>query len=130
MKLITVGALAALSLLAAGCSGCQPIGTLTGDKPIAGQTVIDEKALYAAEAAMYGADAAAAQAVRQGLLKPGSAQSVKIADYLALAKTGLDAARAAYKVGDAASFSSRLASVQDLVSRAWAIIPAASKVTQ
>lgn len=130
MKTFAMGALVALSLLAAGCSGCQPITALTGDKPLAGATVLDEKALYAAEAAMFGADAAAAQAVRSGLLVRGSPRAVQIADYLALAKTGLNAARAAYKVGDAASFGSRLASVQDLVSKAWALIPAASKVTQ
>src|SRR5688572_7447905 len=118
MKTFTVGALAALSLLAAGCSGCQPIGTITGDKPLAGQTVIDEKALLVAEAAKLGADKAAAEAVRQGLLKPGSAQSVKIADYLQLAQNGLVAARQAKAVGDATSFGSRVASVQDLISKA------------
>jgi hypothetical protein len=130
MKTFAIAGVLALSVLAAGCSGCQPITALTGDKPLAGQTVIDEKALYAAEAAMLGADTAAAVAVRQGLLKPGSPQSVQIADYLALAKTGLNAARAAYRVGDATSFNSRLASVQELVGKAWAIIPAASKVTK
>lgn len=130
MRHLALAVVAALSIGAAGCSGCQSIGALTGDKPLAGETVLDEKALYAAEAAMLGADTAAAVAVRQGLLQPGSATAVRIADYLSLAKTGLDAARAAYKVGDANSFTGRLASVQALVGRAWALIPAASKVTQ
>jgi len=123
--------LIAVAVLSLGVASCGPSGcALVGDKPIAGATVLDEKALYAAEAAMLGADTAAAVAVRQKLLTPGSHDAVLIADYLALAKTGLDTARAAYKVGDAASFTGRIASVQALVGQAWALIPATSKVTR
>lgn len=127
MRLITIAALAVLSILAAGCSGCQSIGTITGNAPVAGNTVADEKALLVAEAAKLGADKAAAEAVRQGLLVPGSSRSVQIADYLQTAQNGLLAARAAKAAGDATSFSSRVASVQELVAKAWALIPAASK---
>lgn len=123
MKTFTLAAVAALSVLAAGCSGCQPIGTLVGDKPIAGSTVIDEKALLVAEAAQLGADKAAAEAVRAGVLKTGSPLAVQIDDYLILSHTGLQAARAAKRVGDATSFNSRVASAQDAVAKAWALIP-------
>jgi hypothetical protein len=123
MKTFAIAGVLALSVLAAGCSGCQPIAALTGDKPLAGQTVLDEKALLVAEAAQLTADRTAKQAVLSGLLTPGSPRAKQIDSYLALSHTGLRAARAAYNVGNATDFSTRLRSAQDALGTALSLIP-------
>lgn len=125
MRTMMLAALAVLSLGAAGCSGCQPIGTLVGDKPVAGSTVLDEKALLVAEAAQLTADRAAKQAVLSGLLTPGSPRALQIDDYLKVSYTGLQAARSAYNAGRATDFTSRLRAAQDALGTALSLIPKA-----
>lgn len=102
-----------------GPSGC----TTAVDKPVLGQTLVDDKALYVAEAAMYGADLAAGDAARAGLIVPGSPTAVKVAGILGRAHTYLVAARAAYKVGDAATMAAKISTFQQLVSTVWPLIP-------
>lgn len=121
MKLFTVAALAAISVLAAGCSGCQYTGPLLGDQPIAG--VLDEKALLVAEAAQLTADRTAKQAVLSGLLVGGSPRAKQIDHYLTLSHTGLQAARAAYNAGRATDFGTRLRAAQDALGTALSLIP-------
>jgi hypothetical protein len=120
MKIVFVSAAIALSLLGAGCSGCS---TLASDKGVLSATTVDEKALYAAEAAFYGANTAAEAAVDNGLLKPGSPDAVKVADWLQEAHAALLVARAAYAAGDAGSFTAKISAVQNLIAQAWALIP-------
>lgn len=124
MKIATIAGLVALSLFTAGCnSGCAPIQAVTSDKPLAGNTVIDEKALYIATAAQFGADKAAEQAVLNGVLKPGSAEALRIEGYLQKSYQAILAARQAKKAGDATTFSSRVQAAQDFASEAWKLIP-------
>lgn len=120
MRLLNVGALAALALMTAGCSGCAVLNPTQG---VLSATLTDEKALYAAEAAFYGANAAAEAAVDSKLLVKGSPEAVKVADGLAMAHDALGAARAAYKAGDARTYSDKLAAVQGFVATAWKLIP-------
>jgi hypothetical protein len=123
MKIATTAALVALSLLGTGCSGCTALSALTNYKGVLSATTVDEKALYAAEAAFYGANTAAEAAVDNGLLKAGSPDAVKVADWLQQAHQALLVARAAYAAGDAGSFTAKIAAVQNLVAQAWALIP-------
>lgn len=122
MKLLSIAALAAVAILSSGCSGCSTTPDL--NKPVLGQTVVDEKALYAAEAALFGANTAAEAAVDAGILKPGSLDAIKVADYLQTAKAALDAGRAAYRLGDAGTFAAKIGASQTLIAQAWALIPA------
>lgn len=120
MRILSAGALAALALMTAGCSGC---AVLNPNQGVLSATLTDEKALYAAEAAFYGANAAAEAAVDNKLLTPGSVLAVQVADGLAKANDALKAARAAYRAGDAKTYSDKLAAVQGFVVAAWALIP-------
>jgi hypothetical protein len=127
MRKLTFAALLGVALIsAAACSGCQSgpfSNVVSDDKGVLTETLNDEKALYAVEAAFYGANSAAEAAVDTGLLKPGSPDAVKVADYLAQGHTALLAARAAYRAGDAKTYTQKLASVQAFVASAWALIP-------
>ncbi len=101
-----LGALAVFAL--AGCSGCSAVGSLTGDKPVLGQTVLDEKALAFAEEAFGFANAEASAAVHTGLLKAGSPTAIQVADGLATAHTALVGARCLYAAGDATNLAGRV----------------------
>lgn len=121
---LIAGAMLIASLSAAACSGCTTPTWLSNDRGALESTVIDEKALYAAEAALFGANTAAEAAVDNGLLKPGSPDAVKVADYLDTAKKALNVARQAYRAGDAKTYAGKLAAVQSTIGQAWALIPA------
>lgn len=112
------GALVALALVAAGCSGCTVISK---DPTNLTQTVIDEKALFVVEAAYNGAGNAALAAVDAGLLKGPTA--AKVNEYQKMAYQALLAARAAYKVGDAPTYTAKIAAAQSFIGNAWALIP-------
>ena len=126
MRMFAMAALALVAVIGAGCSGCSSldIGGVRNDRGVFEGQVVDEKALYAAEAAFFGANTAAEAAVDNGLLKGGSPQALQVADYLAKAHDALKAARAAYQVGEARSYADKLASVQTFVGAAWALLPA------
>lgn len=121
MRRFATAALLGLALIGtAACSGC---AVLNPNAAVLGETLKDEKALYAAEAAFYGANAAAEAAVDNKLITPGSPLAIQIADGLAKAKDALGAARAAYKIGDATTYVGKLAAVQGFVGDAWKLIP-------
>lgn len=115
-----IGALGAMALASAGCSGCALLDPTRG---VATETLADEKALFGLEAAFYGANTAASVAVDNGLLKGGSLEAVHVADLLAESQRALNAARAAYAVGDAKTYTAKLLAAQSFVSAAWAAIP-------
>lgn len=125
-NLLLAGAMLVAALSAAACSGCTTPAWLSNDRGALENTVIDEKALYAAEAALFGANTAAEAAADNGLLKPGSPDAVKVADYLDAAKKALNVARIAYRAGDAKTYVGKLAAVQATVAQAWLLIPQAS----
>lgn len=123
-RMILAAALAAAALCVSACTGCAPLTALTSnDRAVAGSTLVDEKVVFAAEAGVFGADAAAQAALDAGLLVKGSAQAVAIADKLELAHNGLKAVRAAYRAGDATTLAARLKEAQAAYSQAWALIP-------
>jgi hypothetical protein len=122
----TLALVAALSLTAAGCSGCQVLAPLTSNNSAVLQdTVMDEKGLLVAEAALFGANTAAEAAVDNGLLAAGSPKAVQVADYLDAGKRALDVARAAYRAGDAKTMAARLDAAQDTIGSAMKLIPRA-----
>lgn len=124
MKLVSLGALAAVAVLTAGCSGCAVLQKVAApNEAVLGSTLTDEKALYATEAAFYGANSAARAALVSGLLVKGSPAAIRVADGLKTAHTALLAARAAYKAGDATTYAAKLAAVQETVADVWALIP-------
>jgi len=120
MRKLFAATLLGIAVITAGCSGCS---ILSNDHALLASTLTDEKALYACEAAMYGADAAAGAAVDAGLLKPGSPEALKVADGLDEAHKALEAARSAYKVGDAVATGDRITAAQAFIAQAWALIP-------
>jgi hypothetical protein len=117
-NLLIAGWIALAAITAAGCSGCS---ILSNDRGLLTGTLVDEKALYAASAADFGAEAAAEAAVDNGLLK--GAAAAKASSVLDAAHGALVAARAAYAAGDAKTCAARIAAVQALVADAWALIP-------
>lgn len=122
--------LALLGLVLTGCapglSGCGTV--LDPNAGVLTFTLADEKALYAAEAAFYGANAAAEAAVDNRVIVAGSPRAVQIADALAQGRGALLAARAAHKAGDAKGYGEKLAAVQGFVAAAWALLPARPSV--
>lgn len=127
MRRFTFAALMGLALIsAAACSGCQS-NILSNDKGVLEETVVDQKVVYAAEAALFGANSAAEAAVDSGLLKAGSPLAIQVADHLDTAKRALDAARSAQRAGDAKTFGARISESQRFVAQAWAIIPVQAK---
>jgi hypothetical protein len=117
-NLLIAGWVALAATAAAGCSGCS---ILSNDRGVLSGTLVDEKALYAVEAADFGAEAAAEAAVDNGLLK--GPEAAKADSMLDAAHAALVAARAAYAVGDAQTCAERIAAVQALIADAWALIP-------
>ena len=117
-NLLIAGWVMLAATTAAGCSGCS---ILSNDRGVLSGTLVDEKALYAAEAADFGAEAAAEAAVDNGLLK--GPEAAKASSALDEAHAALIAARAAWAAGDAKTCAERIAAVQALVADAWAIIP-------
>jgi hypothetical protein len=116
--LFLAGLLGLAAVSGAACSGCS---ILSDNQGLLAGTPIDDKALYAVEAADFGAEAAAEAAVDSGLLK--GADAAKAQSLLDQAHQALKAARDAYEAGDAKTFAARVASCQALVADAWAIIP-------
>lgn len=115
---IFAATLVALAVIVAGCSGC----TVSARDPTnLTQTVLDEKALYAAEAAYFGAATAAEVAVDNGYLTGPRAEQVNKAQ--SAAYTALLAARAAHRAGNAATYQAKIAAAQDFIGQAWALIP-------
>lgn len=119
MKLPTIGALVALSLFAAGCSGCQSLADLTGDKPIAGQTALDEKAMGAVYALGTSANTIITATANSGVAS--REQLLQAKELRADIDAAVKAAETAYKAGDAATFAERLAAVTSLNNQAQAL---------
>lgn len=96
MKTKVLAVIAAAALALAPVAACGP---LMQGSPFA-QTLIDDKALYSAEAAYFGAATLAGQAVDSGLLVAGSPRAVQVADALDKAHSALLVARTAYAAGN------------------------------
>lgn len=109
-----------LVLVVAACGS--PTPTTNPGAPLSA-TLMDEKALFYAEAAMYGANLSASSAVDAGLIQPGSKQAIDIADKLDRAKQLLDIARAAYEVGDSESYHASVEAMTGLISDVWKAVP-------
>lgn len=116
MKLLTLVVVAALGFTA-GCAA------VTTPPPVsAQQTLIDERALFAAEAAYNVAANAYLVADGQGVLSaPVKAQAK---GFLGQAYAALRLARSAYTVGDARSYAAQVAAVLEMTSRASAMVGA------
>lgn len=96
MKTKVLAVVAAAALALAPVAGCAP---MMQGSPFA-ETLVDDKALYSAEAAYFGALTLADTAVDSGLLVAGSPRAVQVADGLQKAYDALLAARAAYDAGN------------------------------
>lgn len=92
-------ALAALAL-----ASCAPLTVGTGPAPIADSTILDEKAALGVELAYKVARTLAETAVDVGLVKPGTPLARRVADADNRAYAAVQAARAAYRAGNAASY--------------------------
>lgn len=127
IKKIALGvALSAVLVMTGGAGGgCSSIlgKAASPNESVLGDTLVDDKALYAAEAAFYGANTAAEAAVDSGLLVKGSPTALQVKSGLQTAHTALPAARAAYKAGDAKTYGDKVAAVQATVAEAWKLIP-------
>lgn len=108
----------AVAPLMAGCETLQ--GAATG-APIAGATVFDEKALYAAEAAYNVPAHAYVTADANGLLTP--ALKARLKPLLFKAYDALHLARSAYMAGDARGFQAQAKAVAEFANQANALIP-------
>jgi hypothetical protein len=115
------GVLAAGLIGLAACGG--PSGCASIDRPVAGQTVVDEKTLYGLTAGYFGIEAAAEAAADSGLLKPGSEEALRVANGLVKARQAVIVARSAYRAGDAAGSAEKLAAAQSLIGEVWTLIP-------
>lgn len=104
MKHLVLG----LVLLAPPLAACETVPTLSTH-----QTLADERALLAAEAAYQGALIAANAAVDSGALK--GERAAKAADLLQRAKNGLDTARRTKATADAFSVLSAVADIKETI---------------
>lgn len=89
-----------------------------------------QRLLLYAEAAKLGADKAAEAAVDNGLLKPGSADAVRVADALQAAQNALALARAADVVGRQDTVQAQIALASTLISSALLLIPKVDEGTE
>lgn len=120
MKKVWASALCAVLLV--GCSSSQLAGCATvPDKPTAvNLQTADDKAMLAAEATFQALLIATNAAVESGQLRGENAAKVGVA--LTSAKSALDAARAAYAVGNAVQASLRLADFASAVASARVVL--------
>lgn len=122
-------ALAIGCLALAACTPSNPVANNTVDPPpraapgnsLAEATVMDEKALYAVEAAYNVPAHAYVTADGKGLLN--SALKARVKPLLVQAYAALKTARAAYATGNARTFTEAKASVERLAAEASAILP-------
>jgi hypothetical protein len=119
MRLSIFAAAIAASIGLAACA--TPSGPYDPNAPIAGATLVDERAMGMAVTAAHGADLAAEIAVDAGLLK--GANAAKVADALDAAHTAIGAANAAYILGDAATYNAKVDAARNLIERAIALTP-------
>lgn len=120
LAIVTV-CLAAVFLIA-----CQPIEDVATGNGLAAHTVLDEKALYAAEAAFNVPAQAYIAADEADLLSPehkAAAKALLLKSYEAL-----QLARKAYAVGDAATFAAKVVSAKAFAEQARVIVPSIIKV--
>lgn len=115
-KFLMVG-LACLAL-----SACETPGG-TPEPNVMQVTLTAQKMLLYAEAAKLGADKAAEAAVDNELLKPGSADAVRIADALQAAQNALTLARTAEVLGRQDTVQAQIALASTLISQALVLIP-------
>ena len=115
MTLLRAGLSALVSLTAVGCVA------VPADRGALSQTLTDDKALYAVEAGVYGAEAAAEAATDAGLLRGAEAARVSVS--LDQAHAVLLAARAAYAAGDAKSGAEKVATLQILIADILSLLP-------
>ena len=93
----------------------------TLNQPLGANTAIDEKALWNAEAAYNVPAAAYVSADRRGLLSADVKASIK--PLLVKAYDLLKAARAAYRVGDAATFADKWNALKEVSAQVSPLIP-------
>lgn len=113
MKRLTI----ALALAIAPLAGCATVPGSPGE--VANQTALDEKTGIAIETAYSAAAEAATLAIRAGLVSPANAQRIAAVDRQAFA--AVQATRAAYDAGNAASYQSAAATALPLVRQMLAI---------
>lgn len=98
------------------------VAVATSSTPLGDRTVMDERAMYAAEA-LYNVPAQAyVTADTRGLLTPAMRRAVR--PVLVEARQVLLTVREAYRVGDATTFGQRVAALRALKERALALLPA------
>lgn len=114
----------ALMMLPACAGQVASIPAVTGTAPITSQTAIDEKAWYAAEA-LYNVPAQAYVAAVKADKMPASVRAIVKPKLQAMNRVRV-AARTAYKLGDAATFSARVAELSRLRDDVITLIPKAS----
>lgn len=85
-------------LLPLGATGCATVSEPFS--PPLSQSLTDEKALYAAEAAFFGVQTLVNSSVDSGLLVSGSEKALSIADKLVFGKKILDQARISQRAGN------------------------------
>lgn len=119
--------MATLALALSPAAGCAQTAAAVGHAVPAVATkftktsVLDEKALIAAETAYNVPAQAYVVANRRGLLSPQLKAAVK--PKLQMAKSALDIARQAYAVGDADTLTDQVRAVQRLAGDAKALLP-------
>lgn len=108
----------AASLALAGCATAPGPG---GGVPAVTVGTLDEKALWAAEAAYNIPAQAYVAALETGSVTP--AMRARMRPALQAAKRALDAARAAFRIGDALTYNAQLATARRFAAEARTLLP-------
>jgi predicted lipid-binding transport protein (Tim44 family) len=118
MRTFLLAACASVSIL--GLSACGSTHVDYPGLPNASQTVVDEKALYVAEAAYAGLATLALEAVQSGALKGDQAAQVQVLNRQAY--EALLLARAAKEAANSRTYVEQTTRALDLIAQAQALI--------
>jgi len=112
MKIIAAGALVAISLMASGCSGCQTLDSVNKVASAPSRTLIDEKAVLAAEDAYSAALDTVTKGAKDGRIKGQDA--AKVAEIIRKASPARKALEAALHGANAPDLASKFAAFKEI----------------
>lgn len=122
-KLFTAAVLAVSMISLGGCETLREADWPTNPNVAIGDaTVVDEKAMIGLESTAILLNQAAQAAVRSGVLVPGSARAIQVADMLEEVRRGVLLARELYDAGNVRGATAQVFAMLTLIGRVQSLI--------